>query len=177
VEASCSPSETSPASAGCRPIAPVRVAQLSAIAAGLEPVSITPVIQPLYRELGRRLGEAGLSVCGPGIAWYCDDPDGDGVLVHATLPVNAEPRCAGGVEAEGTEAGGVEIVDLPAIGQAATVVHRGSMDNCLASYQALAQWIEAHGYRSAGYARELYLDCPEDQDKWVTELQEPIAPR
>jgi DNA-binding transcriptional MerR regulator len=165
-----------------KPIAPVRVAELSAVAASLEPVSITPVIQPLYRELGRRLAEAGLRVCGPGIAWYCDDPDGDGVLVHATLPVNAEPGRADGVEADGTEADGVkadgvEIVDLPAIDHAATMVHRGSMDNCLASYQALAQWIEAHGYRSTGYARELYLDCPEDQDKWVTELQEPIAPR
>ena len=102
---------------------------------------------------------------GPGIAYYDDAPEGDGVLVHATLPVNAEPGSIAGVE----------IVDLPAIDQAATLVHRGSMDNCMTSFQALAQWIEAHGYRSAGYARELYLECPEDQDKWVTELQEPIT--
>ena len=87
--------------------------------------------------------------------------------MHASLPVNAEPDSVDGVD----------IVDLPALAQAATLVHRGSMDNCMASYQTLAQWIEANGYRSVGYARELYLDCPEDQDKWVTELQEPIAPQ
>jgi hypothetical protein len=26
-----------------------------------------------------------------------------------------------------------------------------------------------------GYPRELYLECPDDHDKWVTELQEPIT--
>jgi hypothetical protein len=52
------------------------------------------------------------------------------------------------------------------------------MDNVLSSIQALARWIDASGYRSTGYPRELCLECPpDDQDKWVTELQEPIAPR
>jgi hypothetical protein len=40
--------------------------------------------------------------------------------------------------------------------------------------QTLARWIDVHGYRSAGYNRELYLDCGDDPDTWVTELQEPI---
>jgi hypothetical protein len=30
-------------------------------------------------------------------------------------------------------------------------------------------------YHSTGYPRELYLECDDDQDKWVTELQEPIT--
>jgi hypothetical protein len=38
-----------------------------------------------------------------------------------------------------------------------------------------ARWIDANGYRTTGYSRELYLECPDDQDKWVTELQEPIV--
>ncbi len=88
------------------------------------------------------------------------------MLVHATLPVNTG-RGRGS---------GFEITDLPEIGQAATIVHHGSMDNVVATIQTLARWIDAHGYRSAGYPRELYLECPEDQDKWVTELQEPITP-
>jgi hypothetical protein len=41
----------------------------------------------------------------------------------------------------------------------------------------LARWIDASGYRSAGYRRELCPQGPPDQDKWVTELQEPIASR
>jgi DNA-binding transcriptional MerR regulator len=61
------------------------------------------------------------------------------------------------------------------IGRAATIVHRGSMDNVMATIQTLARWIDDNGYRSAGYPRELYLECPDDQDKWVTELQAPIT--
>ena len=39
----------------------------------------------------------------------------------------------------------------------------------------LLERIDANGYRSAGYSRELYIECGEDRDTWVTELQEPIA--
>ncbi len=143
----------------------VRVAELTAIAASLEPESITPVIQPLYRELGSRLGKAGVIPAGPAIAYYQDARDGEGVIVHATLPVNTDP----GGEFD------FEITDLPEIGQAATIVHHGSMNNVLSTIQTLAQWIGSNGYRSTGYPRELYLECPEDQDKWVTELQEPVT--
>lgn len=146
-------------------IAAIRVAELSATAAALEPASITPVIQPLYRELGERLGRAGLTPAGPAIAYYEDAPNGDGVVVHATLPVDADPR--GGH--------GLQIIDLPVVTQAATIVHRGSMDNVMATIQTLARWIDDNGYRSSGYPRELTLECPDDPDKWVTELQEPIT--
>jgi effector-binding domain-containing protein len=47
------------------------------------------------------------------------------------------------------------------------------MDNVVPTGQALEKWIEANGYRSTGYAREVYLDCPPDQANWVTELQVP----
>jgi DNA-binding transcriptional MerR regulator len=143
----------------------VRVAELSGTAASFEPEAITPVIQPLYDELSRRLGRVGLTPIGPAIAYYEDAPDGEGVLVHATLPVDA------GSSGDHDFA----IVDLPEIEQAATIVHRGSMDNVMRTIQTLAAWIEANGYRSAGYNRELYIECGEDRDAWVTELQEPVA--
>ncbi len=143
----------------------VRVAELTATAASLEPAAITPVIRPLYAELGSRLGRAGITPAGPAIAYYEDVPGEDAVVVHATLPVNAEP-------ADGQD---FVIVDLPAIKQAATVVHRGSMDNVMATIQVLAGWIEDNGYRASGNPREFYLECPEDEAQWVTELQEPIA--
>lgn len=143
----------------------VRVAELTATAASLEPAAITPVIRPLYAELGSRLGRAGLTPAGPAIAYYEDAPDGDGVLVHATLPVNAE--LGGGQD--------FTIVDLPAIPQAATVVHRGPMDDVLRTIQVLARWIDGNGYRSSGYPREFYLECPADTAQWVTELQEPVV--
>jgi effector-binding domain-containing protein len=143
----------------------VRVAELTGIAASFGPESISPVIQPLYDELCVRLDRAGLTPVGPAIAYYENGPDGDGVLVHAGLPVNADP----------TDGHDFAIVDLPEIEQAATIVHRGSMDNVMPTIQTLARWIDAHGYRSAGYNRELYIECGEDRDTWVTELQEPIA--
>jgi effector-binding domain-containing protein len=49
------------------------------------------------------------------------------------------------------------------------------MDHVMRTIQTLAAWIEANGYRSAGYNRELYIECGEDRDAWVTELQEPVA--
>jgi DNA-binding transcriptional MerR regulator len=143
----------------------VRVAELTGTAASFEPAAITPVIGPLYEELVGRLHRAGLTPTGPAIAYYSDAPDSDGVVVHATLPVDADP---GGDH-------DVSIVDLPEIEQAATIVHRGSMDEVMPTIQTLARWIDANGYRSAGYNRELYIEVGEDRDTWVTELQEPVA--
>jgi DNA-binding transcriptional MerR regulator len=142
-----------------------RVAELTGVAASFEPASITPVIQPLYDQLCERLDGTGVVPTGPGIAWYEDAPDGEGVVVHATLPVDADP---GGGH-------GLSIVDLPEIERAATIVHRGSMDDVMATVQTLARWMGDNGYRSAGYSRELYLDCEGEPDTWVTELQEPVV--
>jgi DNA-binding transcriptional MerR regulator len=144
----------------------VRVAELTGTVASFEPGSIGPVIGPLYDELMcGGLDRAGLQPVGPAISYYEDAPDGDGIIVHAAFPVNAELG----------DHHGVSVVDLPAIEQAATIVHRGSMDNVMATIQTLARWIDANGYRSAGYNRELYIEVGEDKDTWVTELQEPIA--
>nr|WSX53336.1 MerR family transcriptional regulator [Streptomyces sp. NBC_00974] len=149
---------------------PVRLAELSGIAGSYEPQDITPVIGPLYDDLCRRIEAAGVTPTAPGIAYYEDAGDvarPGAVLVHAGLPVAASVRA----EDLGD---GVRIVLLPAVERAATVVHRGSMDSVLLTAQALAQWIDANGERSSGYARELTLACPEDRDQWVTELQEPL---
>ena len=78
---------------------------------------------------------------GPAVAYYEDTPQG-GIVVHAAVPVAAAP---GGDH-------GLSIVDLPAVESAAAIVHHGSMDDVLPTGQALARWIDANGYRSAGYA-------------------------
>lgn len=141
----------------------VRVAELTGRAAGFDPEFISPVIGPLYDTLITRLRQAGIAPVGPGIAYYEDGP-ADDVLIHAALPVNVDPA----------PSLPVAVVDLPEIICAATIVHRGSMDEVLPTIQTLARWIEANGYRSAGYSRELYLQTGPDRDSWVTELQEPV---
>lgn len=144
----------------------VRVAELTAVAASYGPEHIGPVISPLYEELFRRVEAAGVRPTGPGIAYYEDAPGGDGaILVHAGVTVAVSPQ-------PGFD---FEIVDLPAVGRAATIVHRGPMDAVMPTAQNLARWIDAGGHRSAGYAREVSLECPADREKWVTELQEPLV--
>ncbi|TQF03746.1 MerR family transcriptional regulator [Kitasatospora acidiphila] len=143
----------------------VRLAELTATAASFEPGDISPVIGPLYEELFQLLAAAGITPTGPGIAYYEDAPEGDGrISVHAAVQVSAA-----------LQDGAFQVLDLPSVDQAATIVHRGPMDTVLPTAQTLAHWIDGNGYQSAGYPREIYLECPENRDDWVTELQAPVA--
>ncbi|MGW1717993.1 MerR family transcriptional regulator [Streptomyces sp. NPDC002156] len=146
----------------------VRVAELTATAASYEPEDITPVIGPLYDELFRRLDSAGITPTGPGIAYYEDAPEGGGrISVHAAVTVSAP--------LQDVQDGDFRILDLPPLDRAATIMHHGSMDTVLPTAQTLAHWIDANGYRSNGYPREINLECPENRDDWVTELQAPVS--
>jgi effector-binding domain-containing protein len=78
------------------------------------------------------------------------------------------------VVAEAAGDHGFNVVDLAEVDSAAVIIHHGSMDDVLSTGQALARWIDANGYRSAGYAREVTLEWSADPDQWVTELQQPI---
>ncbi|MFS8095738.1 MerR family transcriptional regulator [Lentzea alba] len=144
-----------------KPVPAVRVARLTATAASYGPEDIGPVIQPLYPELMERLGRAGVPITGYGIATY-EPGAGEEVLVHAGVTVAVS----------GSDQHDFEVVDLPALAEAATVVHRGPMDDVDATYQAVATWIEAQGLKQNGFAREVYLNYGDgDPADWVTELQ------
>ena len=56
------------------------------------------------------------------------------------------------------------------------VIEEGDMNEVVPTAQALARWIEANGYVSAGYAREVSLHVQENLADWVIELQEPVIP-
>ncbi len=146
-------------------LAQVRVGELTGEAASYKPEAITPVIQPLYCDLWQRLASTGVAATGPAVAYYEDARSGNGAMVvHAAVPVAAE-----------AEAGhGYHVADLPAVACAAVTIHHGSMDEVLSTGQALARWVDANGYRSAGYAREVTLEWSPDPNEWVTELQQPI---
>ncbi|MFE6737376.1 MerR family transcriptional regulator [Streptomyces tubercidicus] len=180
-----------------KPTGTVLLAELSGTAASYGPEDIGPVITPLYAELCRLLETAGVTPAGPGLAYYEDAPepgegsgrpaeehDGkDAIVVHAGMVITEEalakaggtPAATAGATTGGTSGLGFDIVTLPGLACAATVVHHGPMSRILPTAQNLAHWIDDNGYRSAGYARELYLECPPDQEKWVTEIQEPVV--
>jgi effector-binding domain-containing protein len=90
----------------------------------------------------------------------------EGVRVHAGAPVNVEQG----------KTYDFDVVDLPAVEQVATVVHHGPMDDVDAAFQQLGWWIAENGYRSTGFAREVYLKYGDgDPETWVTELQETVT--
>jgi DNA-binding transcriptional MerR regulator len=149
-------------------LAPVRVAALTGTAASYQPEDITPVIQPLYADLWPRLAGAGLTCSGPAIAYYEDSTLRAGaVVVHAAVEVAGEPGEPG-------DKRGLTLAELPEIATAATIIHHGSMDDVMPSGQALARWVDANGYQSVGYARELMVEWSPDREQWVTELQQPV---
>lgn len=147
-------------------LAPVRVAELTGVAASYQPEDITPVIGPLYEQLFPRLCEAGVTA-GQGIAYYEDSSARPGaVTVHAAVQVT-----------DGADdLPEVRHVELPEVPAAATIIHRGSMDDVLVTGQALARWVDANRYQSAGYVRELMVEWSPDRKLWVTELQQPVRP-
>ena len=149
-----------------------RVVELSAIATSYDdPASITENLSPLYPRLMELMERHGVAMTGAPIAYYLPAPTGPGdetITVHAAFPVG---------EVQLTGDPGFAVVDLPAVEQAATALHQGPMSEAFRTGQKIATWIDDNGYRPVGpgYAREVYLDCPpEDQGAWVTEMQVPV---
>jgi DNA-binding transcriptional MerR regulator len=147
-----------------KPVPPARIAALAATASSTDNGDVGPVIQGLYEQLGRHIGSGALTPTGPAITAYT--PVGAGGL-----------RCRAGITvAADTAPDPVEIIDLPGLDAVAAMIHRGVMADIGGSYQRLAVWIEENGYRTDGTAREVYLvGHPEPQEKWITEIQMPVA--
>ena len=72
-------------------------------------------------------------------------------------------------------AGRVALRDLPAIPQAASVLHRGNPYTIIEALRALGAWIEANRYTmSEGPRRAVCLRKEGDFDDYLTELQFPV---
>jgi DNA-binding transcriptional MerR regulator/effector-binding domain-containing protein len=144
----------------------MHLAVASGVSASFASADIGPVIQPLYPQLLDALTAAGVEIAGPSIAYYNDSADG-GIGVHAGFPIDESV----------TQVPGLEVVDLPEITLAATAIHHGDMATVdVDTVAPILDWLRAHGFRTTGYSREHYLDCPEDIAQWRTEMQFPIEP-
>lgn len=143
----------------------VRVAQLSAPIAGWGPEHISPVLGPLFQDLCARVETAGIRIAGPGVAHYATNESGEGSTVFAAVPVPADtpPHPE------------FDVLELPGLPEAATVIHHGRPDEIEAAYQTLGAWVERNGYRSTASPREVSLEVPADRAEWVTEVQMPVT--
>lgn len=81
-----------------------------------------------------------------------------------------------GVEAGLKGSNRVQVYELPAIEQAASVVHHGPFATLENAYQAVMKWIDANNYEIVGPSREINLQYERggDQNQYVTEIQVPV---
>jgi effector-binding domain-containing protein len=149
-----------------RQLPAVRLAELSGTAASFSPGDTGPLIGRLFDELRRRLESAGVTPAGPRTVYFETPGEGEyGIVVHVGLPVS--PEVTGGRD--------FQVVSLPPVDRAATIVHRGMIHGFLSTSQLLVRWVEAHGYRFDGHAREITLSSSENPDECVAELQAPVV--
>jgi DNA-binding transcriptional MerR regulator len=144
----------------------IRLAELSGTAASFSPDDTGPLISRLFDELRRRLESAGVIPAGPRTVYFETPGEAEyGIVVHAGLPVS--PEVTGGQD--------FQVVSLPPVDRAATIVHRGMVHGFLSTSQLLVRWVEAHGYRFDGHAREVTFSSSENPDECVAELQAPLV--
>jgi DNA-binding transcriptional MerR regulator/effector-binding domain-containing protein len=148
-----------------RNVEPVTVYAARDYAPGMGPENVGSVVGSLIEALDRALVAAGRPLIEPGIFWYESEPD-DRFAVHVSYVAEDEP----------VEGDGYDVVELPAMPTAATVLHRGDMSGIGESWAALMEQVVADGYRIVGPVREVYLvaDGHEPGPDWVTELQAPV---
>lgn len=147
-----------------KPLDATRVAIVGEAVDGFD-VEFAPVFGRLYPSLFEELGRLGVDPAGPTYGLYDEREDGRidiwaGVVIANDADLDSEL---------------VTTRDLPAVERAATLVHAGSMESVGGSFAILDGWIDRAGEQAVGLAREVYLDCPENQDDWITELQFVLA--
>ncbi|MGW8482502.1 MerR family transcriptional regulator [Microbacterium sp. NPDC055903] len=142
-----------------KPLPAVRLAARRALVAS-QP-EIAEVVGPAFDAVAAVIGDACGSLTTP-IAQYAAVEEGTEVVA--------------GYAYDGPVREGVELIDLPAAGEAICGIHLGAMDRIAQSWQRIHAEIIARGMVPSGPCRELYVRAvSDDQSDWVTELQQPVA--
>ena len=137
----------------------VPAVRLAALTGTLEPAEMGGNIGPMFDQVTSRLQAADASLV-TAIATYAEAEEGMDVVV--------------GYAYAGSPLDGLEQVDLPSA-TAVCGVHLGPMSQIGESWQTMHRWVVENGYTYDGPCRELYLRAEsEDQQDWVTELQQPV---
>jgi DNA-binding transcriptional MerR regulator len=125
---------------------------------------------PLWGELGKFLAGRKITPSGACLTlYYSEEPDLDAEVcepVAREFPGGQRVRCR----------------TLPAVEQAACVVHNGPFASIGGAYASIAKWMESNGYECIGPVREVYLrpaqpagdQADPDDLQTVTEIQFPV---
>lgn len=150
-----------------KPIPSVHVATMHSTAPSMD--EIGQYIAQSFGKLLRYVGQNG--------GRLTETPPIGITVYHNTDSEPLEFQVAVGVATDVTPSNGVTMEELPAIPQAATVVHRGSLSGIQNAYGALFEWMEANGYVINGATRDVNLHYEPDGDpsRYVTEIQFPVA--
>lgn len=140
-------------------VKPVPAVRLVALTDTLDPAELGQRIGPMFEQVQSVLNGTHASLAVP-IAIYAEAEAGMDVVV--------------GFAYDGAPLPGLEVVDLPAA-TAVCGVHLGPMSRVGESWQAMHRWLVDNNYNYAGPCRELYVRAEsDDQEDWVTELQQPV---
>jgi effector-binding domain-containing protein len=121
----------------------------------------------LFNELCSYIGMQKVAFGGPPLAIYYDHEYTEkNVDVEVAVPINGMVPAAKRIVSR----------ELPAIEQAACIIHKGHYENFHQAYKALMTWIETNGYQIAGPNREVYLHGPGQgsPSSYITEIQLPV---
>jgi DNA-binding transcriptional MerR regulator len=124
----------------------------------------------LYPKMGELMIKQKLECINPG---YCFTLYHDGEYKETDIDVEI---CESVVKA-GKNEDGMTFRKIPAVPQAACVIHQGPYTTIGKTYAALTKWIEDNGFEVTDLMRERYIDGiwnQEDPEKWITEIQAPI---
>lgn len=149
-----------------KPLEATRVVALSEDLTGPEEISAAG--GRMWPRLHEALASHGIEFGGISLALYDDSGDRQRPMrLTAALPVP-----------DGTtlEADGLQMLDVPAVGRAATTVVQGAPERFADGFRALHDWAERNGDRTTTEEREVYVDCDGPPETWVTELQVILEP-
>lgn len=140
-------------------VKPVPAVRLAALTDTLDPAEFGQRIGPMFGKVQSELNGVHASLAVP-IATYAEAETGMDVVV--------------GYAYDGAPPPGLQVVDLPAA-TAVCGVHLGPMSRIGESWQAMHRWLVDNNFEHAGPCRELYVRAvSDDQQDWVTELQQPV---
>ncbi len=148
-----------------RPLEALTVYAVSGTAPGMGSEFIGPMVGPLIGSLDQALATAGRPILEPSVFWY-EPREDERLEVHISYPADS-PALPGD---------GYDIVELPEVPLAATLLHHGDMTGIGDSWMELTERLVADGYRIVGPTREVYVHATGHipGPDWITELQAPV---